>query len=279
MSGNTEKLSENDDKIFFQQCNEDKESGGKIAQLTDKIIEFFTVPERKALIDQPDDEDLVDYDTSVRRLVGFALFFGFMQALIATILSIILSQDESSVTVHYPLKSEISQSIPHLVLLFNDGSMEVYEFSSCNTKLIHSWSFKVPYQKGNKGEHLNELEHHLGYTLLISKSEILIFYMGGNKDITILTNNGKSNLTHQSIRQSKVPRNMFYNSKSLHIGNKVWLFGGMDQIVAEVVPTYFYGHWYQNDLDVVMNYGKMSNKTLIWNIERQTFYPGPIDLI
>ena len=126
MSGNTEKLSENDDKIFFQQCNEDKESGGKIAQLTDKIIEFFTVPERKALIDQPDDEDLVDYDTSVRRLVGFALFFAFMQALIATILSIILSQDESSVTVHYPLKSEISQSIPHLVLLFNDGSMECF---------------------------------------------------------------------------------------------------------------------------------------------------------
>ena len=50
----------------------------------------------------------------------------------------------------------------------------------------------------------------------------------------------------------------------------------MDQIVAEVVPTYFFGYWYLFDLDAVMNYGKISNKTLIWNIERQTFYPGPI---
>ena len=249
----------------------------KITQVTDKIIKLFTVQKRKALIDQADaEEDLVDYDTSVKRLFTFAYCFAFILAVIASILSILLIPEESSVTIHYPLKSEISQSIPHLVLLFNDGSMEVYEFSSSNTKLIHSWNFKVPHQKGSKGEHLNELEHHLGYTLLISKSEILIFYMGGNKDITILTNNGKSNLTHQSIRQSKVPRNMFYNSKALHIGNKVWLFGGMDQIVAEVVPTYFFGYWYLFDLDAVMNYGKISNKTLIWNIERQTFYPGPI---
>ena len=50
----------------------------------------------------------------------------------------------------------------------------------------------------------------------------------------------------------------------------------MDQIVAEVVPTYFFGYWYLFDLDAVMNYGKISNKTLIWNLERQTFYPGPI---
>ena len=42
---------------------------------TDKIIKLFTVPERKALIDQSDDEDLVDYDTSVRRLIW--IFFHF----------------------------------------------------------------------------------------------------------------------------------------------------------------------------------------------------------
>ena len=112
---------------------------------TDKIIKLFTVPERKALIDQSDDEDLVDYDTSVRRLYGFSFMFAFLLALIATTFSIILSREDSSVTIQNLLKSEDSQSIPHLVLLLNDGSMEVYEFSSSNTKLTHSWTFKVPH--------------------------------------------------------------------------------------------------------------------------------------
>ena len=112
---------------------------------TDKIIKLFTVPERKALIDQSDDEDLVDYNTSVRRLYGFSFIFAFLLALIATTFSIILSREASSVTIQNLLKSEDSQSIPHLVLLLNDGSMEVYEFSSSNTKLTHSWTFKVPH--------------------------------------------------------------------------------------------------------------------------------------
>ena len=97
--------------------------------------------------------------------------------------------------------------------------------------------------------------------------------MSGKKDITILTNNAKANLTHQSIRQSKVPRNMFYNSKSLQIDNKLWLFGGMDQTVT-TVPYNFYGYWYSNDFEVIQ--WKVSNKTLIWNLERQIYYPGPI---
>ena len=216
------------------------------------------------------DEDLVDYDTSVKRLFTFAFFLAFILALIATNLSIILVQDESSITFHNSLISKVSQSIPHLVLLFNDGSMEIYEFSSSNTKLIHAWTFKVPHQKENLEENFNEqLEHHLGHTLLMSRSEIFIFYMSGKKDITILTNNAKANLTHQSIRQSKVPRNMFYNSKSLQIDNKLWLFGGMDQTVT-TVPYNFYGYWYSNDFEVIQ--WKVSNKTLIWNLERQIYY-------
>ena len=259
-----------------QEEDEDQEvEDGRVAQVTDKIIKLFTVQKRKALIDQIDwDEDLVDYDTSVKRLFTFAFFLAFILALIATNLSIILVQDESSVIIHNSLISKVSQSIPHLVLLFNVGSIEIYEFSSSNTKLIHAWTFKVPHQKENLEENFNEqLEHHLGHTLLMSRSEIFIFYMSGKKDITILTNNAKANLTHQSIRQSKVPRNMFYNSKSLQIGNKLWLFGGMDQTVT-TVPYNFYGYWYSNDFEVIQ--WKVSNKTLIWNLERQTYYPGPI---
>ena len=47
-----------------------------------------------------------------------------------------------------PLKGKSQlHSVPHLVLLINDGSMEIYEFGSDNTKINHVWSFKVPHQK------------------------------------------------------------------------------------------------------------------------------------
>ena len=92
------------------------------------------------------------------------------------------------------LKAKDPQSTPHLVLLFDDGSMEIFQFHSNNTKLKHSWSFKVPKKKGSQKETLKDIEQHLGYSLVISRNKILVFYMGGNKDITILTNDESNNL-------------------------------------------------------------------------------------
>ena len=97
-----------------------------------------------------------------------------------------------------PLKGKSQlHSVPHLVLLINDGSMEIYEFGSDNTKINHVWSFKVPHQKEEDDPKKDPLVgsitryNYPGYTLSISKEEILIFYMGGKRDITVLTRNEK----------------------------------------------------------------------------------------
>ena len=56
---------------------------------------------------------------------------------------------KTSVIVHQsPMKKESQfPLVPHLALIFSDGSMEIYEFSSGNAQLNHLWSFKVPQQK------------------------------------------------------------------------------------------------------------------------------------
>ena len=73
-----------------------------------------------------------------------------------------------------PLKGKSQlHSVPHLVLLINDGSMEIYEFGSDNTKINHVWSFKVPHQKEEDDPKKDPLVgsiiryNYPGYTLYI----------------------------------------------------------------------------------------------------------------
>ena len=263
-----------------EEDEEDAKSSSKvIKKVTDNIIKAFTVQRRRALIDQADaEEDLVDYATSVRRLFNLAILLASILCLIGTTLTIMLFQhNRSAVTLTLSLNPKVPESSsPHLALLFNDGSMEIFEFQSNNTKLNHSWSFKIPKKKGSQQETFNDIQQYLGYSLTISSNNILIFYMGGSKPITVLSNSAGSNdLTHQAIPHSQVPRKLYYNSKWLHINHQVLLFGGMSQTVSKV-PFNYYGFWSHQDYDVWLEYGKMSNKSLIWNLERQVYYPGPV---
>ena len=137
------------------EITEVQNEGDKVRKenFTDTLIKAFVVKRRKAMIDQEDiEEDNVDYETSVRRLYVFAITLAIFLVCLATLLTSILSEKwfkTSTIIIQKsPLKRESQlHSGPHLVLLINDGSMEIYEFSSDNAKLNHIWSFKVPQQK------------------------------------------------------------------------------------------------------------------------------------
>ena len=233
---------------------------------TDAIIKAFTVKRRKAMIDQDDDnEDNVDYETSVRRLFYMAMFLAFILATLATAMSSTLLNQIPSRTVIKNQEESQNPFVPHLVLLFNDGSMEVYRFSSDNTKLDHSWSFKVPKQTS-------------GYMLCISKGDILVFYLDGKKDTTVLTNSGQSgsNLRHYTIDKSKVTEKYLYDSRSVRIGNHMWNIGRMEN------PINSMGLWADHlSVHNLMHYGcdfedeVERKRTLIWNLEKQKYFPGP----
>ena len=263
--------------------------------VTDAIIKAFTVKRRKAMIDEEDkEEDNVDYETSARRLFILAIIFAAILIIVATIMTSMLAkqQSKSSIIIYQsPMKKEPQFSlVPHLALLFNDGSMEIYEFSSDNAQLNHAWSFKVPQQKIPKeacgmGQVTSEsaincmslwdvgyFEQHIpGYILSILNGDILIFNMGGYADATVLTSSGKSssNLTHHRIRQSKVPQARLYDSKLSQAGNQIWIMGGAKQ----TIPFELLSFMEFNCNDQVIN--KVSRNTLIWNLERQIYYPGP----
>ena len=272
------KMKKNCQKLKIQ--NEDKV---RKENFTDALINAFVVKRRKAMIDQEDiEEDNVDYETSVRRLYVFAITLAIFLVCLATLLTSILSEKwfkTSTIIIQKsPLKRESQlHSVPHLVLLINDGSMEIYEFGSDNAKINHVWSFKVPHQKEEEDPNAPvgtvTRYNYPGYTLSISKEEILIFYMGGNKDTTVLTRNEKkSNLTHQTIKQSKVPQNMLTDSRFTQAGNQIWIIGGINDHIIVSRHWSFLGDYCNYD-DRIMK--RVPRQTLIWNLERQTYYPGP----
>ena len=260
--------------------------------VTDAIIKAFTVKRRKAMIDEEDnDDDNVDYETSERRLIILAIILAFIFIIFATIMTSFLAKQlpKTSFIIRQLTMEEESQFplVPHLALLFSDGSMEIYEFSTDNAKLNHAWSFKVPQQKATNTIGFNtdneykehqfeftekDFQHIPGHILLILKGDIFIFDMGGKTDTTVLTTNGKSqnNLTHFTIRQSKIPIPMLYDSRYSQAGNEIWIMGGSNQVI-----NYNSASWHKG-LDcntLVME--KVIRKTLIWNLKRQTYYPGP----
>ena len=241
--------------------------------VTDAIIKAFTVKRRKAMIDEEDnDDDNVDYETSEQRLIILAIILAFILIIFATIMTILLAKQfsKTSFIIRQLTMEKESQFplVPHLALLFNDGSVEIYEFSSDNAKLNHTWSFKVPRQKV-----INTLQdfQHIppGYLLSISRGDIFIFDMGGKRDTTVLTTKSQNNLTYYTIRESQIPLAMLYDSRYSQAGNEVWIMGGSDQEIYYNSAS-FLGI---NCNTLVME--KVTRKTLIWNLERQTYYPGP----
>ena len=241
--------------------------------VTDAIIKAFTVKRRKAMIDEEDnDDDNVDYETSEQRLIILAIIVAFILIIFATIMTILLAKQfsKTSFIIRQLTMEKESQFplVPHLALLFNDGSVEIYEFSSDNAKLNHTWSFKVPRQKV-----INTLQdfQHIppGYLLSISRGDIFIFDMGGKRDTTVLTTKSQNNLTYYTIRESQIPLAMLYDSRYSQAGNEVWIMGGSDQEIYYNSAS-FLGI---NCNTLVME--KVTRKTLIWNLERQTYYPGP----
>ena len=240
--------------------------------VTDAIIKAFTVKRRKAMIDEEDnDDDNVDYETSEQRLIILAIILAFILIIFATIMTSLLAKQfsKTSFIIRQLTMEKESQFplVPHLALLFNDGSVEIYEFSSDNAKLNHTWSFKVPRQKVINT--LQDFQHIPGYLLSISRGDIFIFDMGGKRDTTVLTTKSQNNLTYYTIRESQIPLAMLYDSRYSQAGNEVWIMGGSDQEIYYNSAS-FLGI---NCNTLVME--KVTRKTLIWNLERQTYYPGP----
>ena len=250
--------------------------------VTDAIIKAFIVKRRKAMIDQEDNqEDNVDYETSEQRLMILAILFAFILTIFATILTSVLvnQQSKTPIIIHpSPMKKESQfPLVPHLALLFNDGSMKIYEFSSDNAKLNIIWTFKVPQQKVPKCKNCIEGFGDNpplipGYILSILHGDMFIFDMGGKTDTTVLTKSGtlSNNLTHYRIKQSKVPTTMLYDSRFSLAGNQIWIMGGSEQAISTDSVAFQIG--FPCDKSVM---DKVSRKTLIWNLERQIYYPGP----
>ena len=69
---------------------------------------------------------------------------------------------------------------------------------------------------------------------------------------------------------------MLYDSRYSQAGNEVWIMGGSDQEIYYNSASFLGIEISSMEINcntLVME--KVTRKTLIWNLERQTYYPGP----
>ena len=219
----------------------------------DKIIDAFTVKRRKALIDQEQDDDVVDYEESQRRLFILAIISATILGIIATTLLIIQLPNWSfnQVVIYQPKvqQAEKRTTYPHIIVLFWNGEMEA--FRQNGIRLEHSWSFQLP-----------KVQNETGYLPYSELGQLFILNSNGAKN-TILLSKSYSNLTHSIIPNSQIPQNFFYSPRFVQVGRQFWIFGGKRKNIQF------------NSFDIDNNkWGKHSN-TLIWNTRRNVYYPGP----
>ena len=261
--------------------------------VTDQIINAFTVKRRKAMIDQDDHEqDNVDYETSVQRLFKLAIVLALAMAMISTAL-LIKHRSQGPILILYPETHQESprQMYPHLALLFNNGNIEIFEFL-WNSKLNHSWSLRIPqgwkshfdgvkseeYETFGKFGHLfyyseyqsmGHFFNFFGYISVITNGNLMVFYPEGKNDTTVVFNNGMENLTHYIIKNSKLPQKLLYDPRFVQVGHTFWMFGGLTskydcQQLSSIKHC---------SIDYIKN--RISQNTVIWNLERQMYYEGP----
>ena len=239
----------------------------------DKIIDAFIVKRRKALIDEEDyEEDIIDYEASVQRLFGLAIGLALTLALMGTaLLGLLINQwSGRSIMVIEPNIPQVSprQMFPHVALIFNDGNIEIFEMTE-NSRLNHSWSFRVPKQHYKNSSAQLSVSQYFGYFSFISNNQMMVFYPNGNKEITVHFNDGyTSNLKHITIKNSKVPQKHLYDPRFVQIGPFFWIFGGLPtKILCQ--------HFLFESCDIQYIQDKMTRQTLLWNKERQKYIEGP----
>ena len=242
----------------------------KASKIIDDIIEDFVVPPRKAFIDE--EIDLLTTEESHERLAKLLGFLATLLSILSIALLFLLQNQSQHINfIERTSKSKLNFPLPTITLLFNDGSMEIYEQSSNNFQLKHSWSFRIPKQTSTDGAEnvLGLLD--LGYISFISKENIFVIYSGGNKDTTVLYNDGNGNLTHHSIIRSKIPKDMLYDPRFVQVDKMLWIFGGRKKMFVSDYHGYKYNVW-DCDANHLEHYGR---NTLIWNTQRKLYHPGP----
>ena len=187
----------------------------------DKIIDAFTVKRRKALIDQEQDDDLVDYEESQRRLFILAIVSATILGITATTLLILQLPNWSfNQVVIYQFKvqqAEKRTTYPHIIVLFLNGEMEA--FRQNGIRLEHSWSFQLP-----------KVQNETGYLPYSELGQLFILNSNGAKN-TILLSKSYSNLTHSIIPNSQIPQKFFYSPRFVQVGHQFWIFGGKRKMI------------------------------------------------
>ena len=226
----------------------------------DKIIDAFTVKRRKPYFDQ-EDQDLVNFEESRKRLFILAIISATILCIVATSLLILQLPKSNRILVLTPKMQQVKNRkvYPHIIVLFFNGEIEAFKHNG--TLLEHSWSFQLP-----------KVQDETGYLLYSKQSRLFILNSNGAKNVISISKSSSSDLIHNMIPNSQIPDNWFYTPRSVQVGHQFWIFGGKNgyKYAGDFDPA----KWFTIGNPNVMKFGRHKN-TLIWNTRKKVFYHGP----
>ena len=222
----------------------------KVATWIDSIYDLFQEPKSNPVVSQDKLlNDNISYEESEVRIIILASILALSLSLIASTMLGLLAANSSPtrqiIWNYEPPVSKPKSRRPHVALLFFDGRMNIYELNSSNNHLEFRWNITIRTPK-NEGQ----------YFSFRDQDAIHVLYGDMTKVITII----QSETDYKNKKMKNILRNkVFHKSGYFRVGNYLWIFGGYVDYI-----NIFY-----------MNRICDARKTMIWQIQKQRWVPGP----
>ena len=229
----------------------------------DWLYSLFQKSEEKETEDIDDD---ITYDESQMRIILIGVFLAIALALVAsTNLGVLLinSAQPSQIVLDYtPPEPEVLYRTPHVALLFSNGLMNVYYFSTSG-HLKLDWNFTVQKTKATDDApgSLTSWGHYGvsgQYFAFAKKDELHVIYGDMKKVNSVI----KSKTNHFTIPNKNILRDkVFAKSGYFRVGDYLWVFGGYYESEHEYASP--------------VHGNKDQKQTMLWHIKKQRWLWGP----
>ena len=254
--------------VTLQVNEKPKTQSSSFLKWMDWLYSLFQKPEEKETEDIDDD---ITYDESQMRIILIGVFLATALALVAStnvgVLLVNSAQPSQIVLDYVPPEPEVLYRTPHIALLFSNGLMNVYDFSTFG-HLKLDWNFTVQKTKAtDDAPGLLTSWGHYGvkgqYFAFAKKDELHVIYGDMKKVNSVI----KSKTNHFIIPNKNILRDkVFAKSGYFRVGDYLWVFGGYYESSA-VGPVNGHGAniYEYND----------QQQTMLWHIKKQRWLWGP----
>ena len=247
---NKMETTESEKKDFTETKHKVNRDDRKLDKLADRIIKAFIVNAKRRngrIVDQIDN---ISYEESENRLMIMGVSLAMVQALVATILTIValIGNQNNSSNHLLPNNTKLNYLIPCVTFMGVDGEGHMLTIKqNQNMTFQYAWKFKLP-----------KVPNKTGYFAFEDQQSVFVIPSSKNQKITMINNPEN----HVTLSKSQIIGTFYYTGSILRVGNFVMVWGGINN--ENALLSAFFG-------DVT----SCTSTIAIWSTKRQLWMTGP----